>query len=411
MKKIFLLFLISLLTLSTVADEYTDPETNVIYVYKQGIPNATVKCGDVADWDNGDTEYVSGNPDAKGDVRILDKFTVNNEEYVVTGIGSLSFVLNKDITSVFIPSTIENVDMESFLECSSLKNVYMSERLKTIGYRAFSGCVSLSSLELPEGLERIGFEAFASCTALKSVHIPSSVTTIGRLPFLECDNLESLSVADGNMFFDSREGCNAVIEKATDRLVIGCKTTVIPLTVVSVGEEAFSRCGSLKEIVIPESVKTIESNAFYRCKGLTEVILPQSLQSIGESAFAQTAIQCITIPSGVESIGLWAFSSSTIETVISLIEEPFAVPDLCNFPRPNPILFVPAGTKGIYEATNGWNRFKSIIVLDEAGMVNFSIPKYAKTPLNTYFDLCGCCLDCLPPRGIYIQNGRKVVVR
>ena len=200
--------------------------------------------------------------------------------------------------------------------------------------------------------------------------------------------------------------------RLTDRLVLGCKTTVIPLTVVSVGEEAFSRCGSLKKIVIPESVKTIESNAFYRCKGLSEVVLPQSLQSIGESAFAQTAINSIIIPLNVKSIGFWAFDSSTIETVISLIEEPSAVPDLCSFPRPNPILFVPAGTKGKYEATNGWNRFKSIIELDEAWMVGFSTPKHAKTPFNMYYGLSGCRIANPPAaKGVYIQNGRKVVVR
>lgn len=411
MKKIFLFFFISLLTHSAVADEYIDPETNVIYVYKQGNPNATVKSGDVADWDNSDTEYVSGNPNAKGNVRILDRFTVNGEEYLVNGIGGLAFVLNKDITSVSLPSTIETVGMESFLGCSSLKTVTMSEGLKTIAPRAFSGCGSLSSLTLPKGFERIGFEAFMSCVSLKSVHIPSSVTTIEDRPFVLCGSLESISVEDGNMFFDSREGCNAVIEKATGRLIVGCKATVIPLTVISVGEWAFFSCEGLKKIVIPESVKTIESNAFYRCKGLNEVVLPQSLQSIGENAFAQTAINSITIPSDVKSIGFWAFSSSTIETVISFIEEPFAVPDLCNFPRSNPILFVPAGTKEKYEATSGWNMFEKIIESNVAAKIGFNTPEDAKTPINTYYNLCGCCLASPPAKGIYIQNGRKVVAR
>ncbi len=85
----FFVFFISLSTLPAVADEYIDPETNVIYVYQQGVPNATVKCGDVAYWDTDDTEYVSGNPDAKGNVRILDRFTVNGEEYVVNSVGDL----------------------------------------------------------------------------------------------------------------------------------------------------------------------------------------------------------------------------------------------------------------------------------------------------------------------------------
>lgn len=52
---------------------------------------------------------------------------------------------------------------------------------------------------------------FSYCTNMVSILIPNSVVEIGHGIFRGCNNLLSVSVSDNNEFYDSRNGCNAII--------------------------------------------------------------------------------------------------------------------------------------------------------------------------------------------------------
>jgi hypothetical protein len=71
---------------------------------------------------------------------------------------------------------------------------------------------------------------FQNCHHITSVRIPHSVNWLNRDLFFGCSGLEEIIVSKLNKKFDSRDKCNAIIETANDTLVVGCKTTVIPLT-------------------------------------------------------------------------------------------------------------------------------------------------------------------------------------
>ena len=73
------------------------------------------------------------------------------------------------------------------------------------------------------------------------------------------------------MVYDSRDNCNAIIEKETNTLIQGCKNTKIPPSVTSIGEAAFSDCSGLTRIEIPSSVTSIGNYAFRDCIGLKDV--------------------------------------------------------------------------------------------------------------------------------------------
>ena len=60
---------------------------------------------------------------------------------------------------------------------------------------------------------------------------------------------------------------------------------VIPSSVTSIGDWAFSSCDSLSKIVIPSSVTSIGKGAFSYCDSLLEIVIPSSVTSIGDSAF------------------------------------------------------------------------------------------------------------------------------
>lgn len=103
--------------------------------------------------------------------------------------------------------------------------------------------------------------------------------------FSGCQNLTSIIVDKKNQKYDSRNDCNAIIDTQTNALIMGCKNTIIPEDIKSIGVDAFYRCTGLTSIKIPDSVKTIGTRAFNGCTGLTSIEIPSSVTIVDYCAF------------------------------------------------------------------------------------------------------------------------------
>ena len=200
----------------------------------------------------------------------------------VTSIGSWAFSDCTGLTSLTIGKGVTSIGDYAFYWCRGLTSVTIPDSVTSIGEQAFCDCAGLRSVTIPDSVTSIGREAFDDCTLLISVTIPENVTSIGKYAFSSCTGLTSVSVDAANSVYDSRENCNAIIETSTNTLILGCKTTVIPDSVTSIGDYAFCWCTS---VTIPDSVKSIGSYAFRDCTGLTSVTIGNSVTSIGSSAF------------------------------------------------------------------------------------------------------------------------------
>ncbi len=180
--------------------------------------------------------------------------------------------------------------------------------MTSIGDSAFEGCVSLTDITIPDDVKSIGWSAFYGCESLTNITIPNSVTSIGKYAFNECSSLTSIVVESSNGVYDSRNECNAIIETASNTLILGCQNTVIPEGVTSIGEHAFSSCKSLTNITIPNSVTSIGWFAFDGCESLMSVMIGNSVKIIANSAFFDcTNLTDIMIPSSVTGISPYAF--------------------------------------------------------------------------------------------------------
>jgi len=290
------------------------------------------------------------NENAFGDCKNLT--SINIPEGVNT-IAYYAFRGCSSLTNINLPSTLTSIGEYAFSDCSSLTgNITIPEGVDYLPMYAFAGCSNLTNITLPSTLREIDDSAFKGCTNLTSITIPKNVSYIAYNAFVGCANLESIIVDSENGIYDSRDNCNAIIETDTDTLIVGCKNTVIPSTITSIGVNAFNDCAGLKSIIIPKNITSISSGAFRGCINLESIIvddendvydsrdncnaiiktetntliasnknatIPSTATSIGSYAFyGYTNLTSIVIPEGITSIGSYAFYNCTGLTSITL---------------------------------------------------------------------------------------------
>ena len=284
-------------------------------------------------------------------------------------------------------------------------------RVTSIDSKAFDN-PETTSIIFTEGLETIKNEAFFDCRLTGAVYIPKSVTSIGSSTFEGNVFIDSFFVHGDNPVYDSRNGCNAIIETASNTLVAACQNTVIPADVTalgdnsymlyqgqtfvvpqnvtsignyafymsaveevvmhdgvtSVGSRAFEACRKLQKVCLPKGLLAIEKRTFFRC-GLQEVVIPDAVTSIGERAFANnSSLQTVVIGSGVERIAAYAFEDCPRLTKITSripADKLTAVGSGCfNGVSEQCVLYVPRGAKNCYKNTTGWDVFAKIVEVD-----------------------------------------------
>lgn len=151
----------------------------------------------------------------------------------------------------------------------------------------------------------------------------------------------------------------------TNRDQASLTTFIYPLSINSIGDNAFRYCIGLTSANLPLSLDSIGDDAFYNCSKLTSVTLPEGILSIGSYTFAYCqSLTAITIPSSVNSINENAFW----ETSLNAITVGHSIPlNLENSPylfrhvdKTTCKLDVPQGTKGLYAEAFLWKNFTNI---------------------------------------------------
>ena len=210
----------------------------------------------------------------------------------VNYIGASVFSGCSSLTSIVIPSSVNTIGTSLLSGCSSLMSIVVDEGntfydsrnncnaiISTSSNELISGC---NTTTIPEGVTSISRYVFSGLDSLTTLTIPKSVISINDYSFIDCNGLASISVDEANPKYDSRGNCNAVIETATNRLIVSSTSMMLPSGISSYNQNALRNCVTLR---LPDDMKTVNSYTFNYCDKLVTLIVPGSVTKIEESSF------------------------------------------------------------------------------------------------------------------------------
>lgn len=322
-------------------------------------------------------------------------FEVDGMYYNITSLQNLKVELtngdNYYTGDIVIPETVEYSN-----------KTFTVTRL---GDNCFKGCSKLNSVQIPHTVITLGTYVFYGCSKLASLTIPSSVTTIGegaheeygRHCFSGCYNLTSLIIEDGEstlklypndwiaqstrtfvschlkyLYLGRNIICVYIDDYDTYKNPFYGQTSLTEIKfgsgITRIGYHMFQNCSSLEHIEIPNKITEIQNNAFEDCSKLSDVRMEEGVASIGSNVFKNcTSISSILFPSSITTIGSDAFLNCTnINKVYSKCDTPASIQESSFSGRTylSAVLYVPTGTRALYEAATGWKDFSSIVETD-----------------------------------------------
>ena len=298
---------------------------------------------------------------------IPEKVTYEGEEYTVAAIGSSAFTYSR-IKHIVIPPTVREIKWRAFSHVYELEELVIPNTVKVIGDEVFAGTeMNLGSIYpkvviFPEEVESIGTGLFAWRERGWQMSLPGNITEVPK-----------------NTFY------RGLLKEWKN----------LPESVEVIGPSAFyGNC--FESISLPNGLKEIWSGAFERCNDLKSVTIPASVTFIGRYAFSQAS----------DYWGSDVKEECGLETMRVL-----SLPFDCELKfTKKTVLIVPAGTKELFR--KAWNVSPETEIKEDPDVVvGINIPTTNTSKADNYFNLQGQRLESAPRKGVYIQNGKKVVMK
>ena len=378
-----------------------------------------------------------------GEVSVPSEVTHEGQTYSVTSIDREAFRDNTTLTKVTFPRTVKNMDFDKengftgnpFFNCTALESIAVDEENPALcaidgvlfnkektRLHAYPIAATRTSYTVPESVTRIENSAFAYNQHLVKIVLPDEVTILGSSVFSGCKNLEEIRLSPNLGYlagwaFAHCEHLQSVtipegVTSLGGRLFYGCTSLTsiaMPESVTKTDDSIFENCTSLKNVTLSPNLDIINYKMFFNCSSLSEIIIPDGVTEIRNNAFENcSALKTLDLPESVTSLGWSPFVGCKLDSLVirGILESNWI----------NESLFKGMGTQTmVFVQPSEVEKFKKIYkgpvypISDEmSGISDFALPEDNS---SAFFDLQGRKLHGTPAKGIYIQNGKKYVVR
>ena len=223
---------------------------------------------------------------------------------------------------------VTRIGFTAFQWAPDLEEVTIPNTVKTIGEAAFNLCPKLRSITVPNSVVTIEEWGIAHNESLKELHLGSGAVNLDDYAIVGNTALEVITVDENNPVYDSRNNCNGIITTVNNSMVhdrhilfTACSRTVLPREVTWIARGAYQDQG-ITMVILPAQITNLEHSCFEGCEYLTEIY-----------NFSHDPQGCM---------------STTFE----------------DYHYENCTLYVPLGTKEIYEQVPVWGSFRHIEEFD-----------------------------------------------
>ncbi len=311
----------------------------------------------------------------------------------MTSIEIQAFYGCTGLTSITIPNSVTSIGEEAFFKCTGLTSITIPNSVASIGDHAFHGCTGLTNITIPEGVTSIGIQAFYGCKGLTSITIPNSMTSIEQYAFGGCIGLKTV-INRSSLDISAGSSDHGNVARYADKVVN---------VDGQIGDFFFYKTaltgyvGNQSELALPEDYNDekymIGNSAFRDNTNLTSVFIPASVTGIEENAFDGCGnLASLTMASLVPPASVYENSFGTINYIYTT-------------------LYVPEGSLAAYQTANVWKYFMKIKEYDPTGIEDVVLDtESSNLPIYNLQGVRMKDADNLPS-GIYIQGGKKFIVK
>ncbi len=334
-------------------------------------------------------------PSLSGIVNIPSSITYSNKHFTVCHIARISS--GNDLETVIIPSTITTIGDGAF-SYTKIEYMYIPDNVTDLGDNSFEKCSRLKSIRLSSNIYMIPHGCFANCTNLEKVewHPFINGSSIWGNAFANCTSLKTFTIP---------AGCHATgVCRIKENLVhisfYGCSSLDSLIIEDGLSKKSSIRFGhSMKKI---NDFSDLYFGEFYNSQ-FKYLYLGKSFES--DFTWARTYLEAehVVIGDSVEYLSEWPVAIKTLVIGKSLTsvrqfggESPLEYIKIRSSTPPKAagfsnkyymytVLYVPKGTKAIYESADIWKNFWNI---EEFSVEE--IPDYLNPGDNpTHSGLCG----------------------
>ncbi|EAY19153.1 surface antigen BspA-like [Trichomonas vaginalis G3] len=276
----------------------------------------------LVDKDSGSLYFTRTNSDESSatdltDLTIIDPVVViQNRNYRIEGVLDHAFSFSNKLKKVNLSIPISKFGEHAFHNCTELEIVDIERtNIKELPSNTFSYCRNLQTVKLPKDLVNISNFAFAF-SGLKEVFLPNSVNKLEESAFEET-GINEIDLSNTNIQIIPSSAFKKCLNlkkiKFSPSITkihssafsqIGIESIVLPKSIVTIQNFAFSGCQNLQKVDMSQlKITHLDQFIFQYCLKLTEVILPNTIKVLTDDSFSSTGLKSFSLSSHAVSIG------------------------------------------------------------------------------------------------------------